>query len=349
MGGGSGGRIAIYSSSYSFAGITSAYGGTGPSTDANGAAGTIYLETGSISVYKTLIVNNNRVITNIAQRTSLSDTSPSNTGVTYFFDELVLLGNAQFSLKVANSDNAFRTNLTFGTLSGDASGVLQIVANTLVSVLNANFTGSISTYTSADPMSVAYQNLQYSSVHSVRSSLYLNTSSILVYSRGRLLVPSTVVIGGSSYLNCQGDLFGLNSITISENGHFLVYDTCRSSNSPPTTFTMFPTNNTFQLSDIYMVGSSSLSLVHSKNPQTSMLLSVLTSVTMLEYATVLCTGLVQLSTPIFNMSSSAASMSGNSGGFTPAMINTFCPQPGGQTGFVSNLTCLSWLKSGFFF
>jgi hypothetical protein len=50
-GGGSGGRIAVYSSSYSYSGSFTAFGGSGPSTSSNAAAGTIYLETGNGAVF----------------------------------------------------------------------------------------------------------------------------------------------------------------------------------------------------------------------------------------------------------------------------------------------------------
>jgi hypothetical protein len=47
MGGGSGGRIAVYAtSSYTYRGIMRAFGGSGPATAANGAPGTIYTEIG---------------------------------------------------------------------------------------------------------------------------------------------------------------------------------------------------------------------------------------------------------------------------------------------------------------
>ena len=324
MGGGSGGRIAIYSSSYSFAGITSAYGGTGPSTDANGAAGTIYLETGSVSVYKKLIVNNNGSPSNEAQRTSLSDTAPVNSSVTYYFDEVQILGSAQFALKVANSENAIRTNITIDILSGDGSGTIQAVANTFVTILNASSGPSVFASTSVTTSSASTR--QSTAIQYVNSNFVLNVASIYVYSQGVFVLPPSVTVAKVNTIRCQGRLLGITSLSLVQSGSVSVYTACTTSASAANA------NNTFQLFDLYLGGTSSLSLIHDKTVGTSLLLDVASSITLQESSNIVVTGLVRIQTPILNQISPTSSISAVGAGFTVGMTNLFCPQNAGQQG-----------------
>lgn len=315
-GAGSGGRIAIYSTSNTFAGAVTAYGG---SSFYPAAAGTIYLQTGAAgSVYRKLVVANNGYAATEGQRTHLSDTAPSGSNVTYVLDELYLGGSAQFGLKPANSDAAIRTVLRVGVLTGDGSGFLHAVANTQIDISIGPSTQLIQSSTFVDPYSVPFQTVQSTTAQYVTSSLFLNTSSIYVYSSGRLSLPSSVSVAGSETIRCQGDLLGISSLSVLESGAFSIYSSCRSSLSY--------SGNFFQVSDVVLAQSGSLSLVHDKTVTTSLVFAVSSGLTMLDASSVQVTGLAKLQTSVFNMSSSQSSVSGFIGGFTPGMTNTFCPQ-----------------------
>jgi hypothetical protein len=283
----------VYSKTYTYNGRIRAFGGTGAETNSNAAAGTIYLSTGSSGrAYQLLIINNNNLATNEQHRTLLSDTVPSNSSMKYFFDEINLGGAANFALKVANSDNALRTVVQIAKLSGDGTGVLHALANTQV-----NMTGE---------------------------AIFLNSSSIYVYPQGVAILPPSVTVGRTNTIRCQGRLFGISSLTLSQYGTASFYTTCSS--------LAHIFSNTFKLSTLSLNGSSSLSLIHDKNVSTFFFLNVTNQVSLNDSSTIYVTGLAKLETPVLNLVSTNSEIKANGAGFTEAMTNLFCPQNAGQQG-----------------
>ena len=284
-------------------------------------------------MYKKLIIDNNGAPTNEAQRTSLSDTAPSNSSVSYVFDEVNIVGSAQFALKVANTDNAIRTNLTISTLSGDGTGTLQALANTQVSILNAvsNPSYFASTSVATSPLSTS----QSTTIQYANSNLFLNMTSIYIYNQGLVVLPASVTVAGGSTVRCQGQLFGMSSMTLVESGSTSFYSAC--STSP-----VF-SNNSILLSDLFMGGSSSISLIHDKTVSTFLWLNVSSSLTMQDSSTMYVTGLVQIQTGVLNQSSSTSTITAAGTGFTQSMTNVFCPQNVGQNGdfFKNFIICVN--------
>jgi hypothetical protein len=114
QGGGSGGRIAIYASTYSFSGSLHAFGGSGPATVANAAAGTIYTEIGPPgNVYRRLLVDNNNLPTQLGSvYAAFSDVAALGAAVNYYVDELRIVRLGAFAIQQSDSFPYIRTVLS---------------------------------------------------------------------------------------------------------------------------------------------------------------------------------------------------------------------------------------------
>jgi hypothetical protein len=319
------GRIAIYaSSSYTYSGVVTAYGGSGPSVNANGAAGTIYVETGSGSLLsRKLICDNGGMATNEMQRTILSDKAPSGSNVVYSLDELNIVGKARFGLMVANSDAAFRTFLNVVKVTGDGTGDLQALAYTQISFLTVTLNASVfsTSFVSWQPSSSTIS--QSTEVHYAMQSLLLNTTNVLIYSSGRVVMPPSVVVSDVT-LRCQGDLFGVLSLTARSSGHVMLYTSGRTS-------ALFA-QNYYSFDNVQLLGFSDLSLIHDKVVSTQLMLVATSSVILRDTTTIYTTGQVQIQTPVMNMSAATTTLTAAGTGFTSTMSNVNCPQTAGNQG-----------------
>ena len=324
---GSGGRIAIYAAGNTFQGQISAYGGSGPSTNANAAAGTIYLETGAGSqLYRKLIVNNNNLATNEAQRTYLSTTTGVSS-VQYSFDEVNIVGSGRLAMRMVNASNlSILTFLNIQKLTGDGTGNIHAMPYTQLNLFDSSTNQSVfSSSASVSWNSAANLITQSVDTESVTNSMFLNTSSVFIYALGRAVFPGNLVVSDVT-VRCDGDLFGTSSLTA--RGAAVI--DLRSSGRSTSGYS----NNYYEFYDVAMHGSSTLLLTHDRTVTTSFSFVARASILLRDSSGIKTTGLVQLISPVVNVSTSTSSISGVGGGFlaSNSPANTACPQVSGNQG-----------------
>ncbi len=269
-------------------------------------------------LYRKLIVNNNNLATTEGQRTVLSDQIASGSNVSYVLDELNIVGASQFALKPANSDTAFRTFLSATTLTGDGSGSLQALANTQISIFTASANMSFFTLNSVAWSPSSFQITQQTSTTSVVNTYVLNTTSLFVYSSGRVVMPPSVAVSGGVTIRCEGDLFGISSLTVLDTSYISLYTSGRSSG-------LF-SQNYYQFGSVQLYGSSILNLYHDRNALTSLSLVASSDISLRDSSQIVMTGRVQIIADVFNLTSSSSQMLANGAGYTPTMSNSACPQ-----------------------
>jgi hypothetical protein len=309
---------------FPFAGVIRAWGGTAPTASGYGAAGTIYIQTGSgSSLYRKLIVDNNNYGTVEAQRTVLSNTVDGGLTLNYTLDEISIVRKGNFAILPVDTQPYYRTVLSVQSFTGDGTGIIQALPYTQINVVSAPnssvLSGVSNTVNSADDFRVYEQT----TVNYMSGPYVLSAAAVYVQVLGRVVFPANLAVS-NVFVRCAGDLFGISFLSLQGSGSMNILSSGRTSLSF--------TRNQYQFQSISMSGTSLLTVTHDKALASSLQLIAETSFNMVGSSTVTTIGIVQIQTPNLFLNSTLNVISASAGGFEynmgTSMSSIGCPQVG---------------------
>ena len=248
-GGGGGGRVAIYCSNNQFTGTVQSQGGR---AFGGGGPGTRYINCGE--TVDELTIDNGEPSNNApAHNTPIGIDGEIYINVTH----LRLLNLAKVEFQSSGLGVGTAVTAEIGKLSGDATGTLDAIDESVVILSNMNLTHS------PDNMDVSMLSISaHETVVTSRTKFYLNSlfnaaSHIWVRAGGSLVTPPNLGLGRSIVMQVAGQLSGTESVVVGDGATLHLHETG---------YTQGQTANRWIFDDIVLEDGASL---HSNAPLTA--------------------------------------------------------------------------------
>ena len=228
-GGGGGGRIAVHCVSGGFTGVFSSKGGTlsrlfnldsmadkikAPMYKVVGGPGTVYQNCGDLR--DVLTVDNAEPRISHHRNTPIVEVSAGDNDIsTLTLTHLRLFGRAMIEFQ---SMLTAAVTVDVGQLSGDKSGTLDVIANSIVILSNNNLTTVSSEIETSSASITPHEVVVTSKTKYYMNNLLISSTNIQVHEGGKLITPPNLAIGSNTQLIVAGTLAGVESLVVSGGG-----------------------------------------------------------------------------------------------------------------------------------